>query len=135
MKNLLATSLLSVLLNGGDESKKLLEILQSKLESNQRFYATSFSLLEILQTKKWMSFEDRREFLQQSGILCEEIYPVTKEDIRLYSDLIAGRTLEKGLELIELAVSINRGMDALLVYGSSLESERGVRIIDLKSSA
>ena len=135
MKNLLATSLLSVLLNGGDESKKLLEILQSKLESNQRFYATSFSLLEILQTKKWMSFEDRREFLQQSGILCEEIYPVTKEDIQLYSDLIAGRTLEKGLELIELAVSINRGMDALLVYGSSLESERGVRIIDLKSSA
>lgn len=130
MKHLISVSVLKTILQPNEEGAKLVSILEGYLQRNEKFYATALSLFEVLQNKPWQSGTDQKEFLNQSGVLCEEIFPVTKEDLALYSQIISERK-NSGLDTIELSVAVNRGMDSILVWKSDMDSSKWLTIKDL----
>ncbi|MCC5814880.1 MAG: hypothetical protein JJT78_08995 [Leptospira sp.] len=129
MKHLLTVSVLNTILQPNEEGARLVKILESFLHKNEKFYATALSIFEVLQEKPWESGTDQKDFLNQSGILCEEIFPVTKDDLTLYSQLCT--EYKAGLETIELAVAVNRGMESLLVWKVDPMQSKWLSIRDL----
>lgn len=133
MKQLISLSILKTLLVPGDESKFLLKKMESSLQENHKFYTTAISLFEIIQNKILTSEEDQKEFLNQSGILCEEIFPVTNDDLKLYSQ-ISTEISGVGMEALEICVAINRGMDSVFTWQSTVNPSKWIKIIDLSKA-
>jgi hypothetical protein len=132
MKYLISYPVLHAILVGGPETTDLLQTLEKMLQDGNRFYATAISLFEIIQGRHLSSPEDQREFLNQSGILCDEIFPVTKDDLALYSRSNSGFQ-SAGMEGLELSVAVNRGLDGFLSWESKLSNQNWMKVIDLKS--
>jgi hypothetical protein len=130
VKYLLAQSILHTLLKADDESQLLLEKLESTLSENHKFYMSAVSIFEIIQSDSLVDKVDQKEFLNQSGILCDEIYPITKDDLNLYPNLSA-QLNRSGLEVIETCVAIHQGMDSILTWKSSLPSTEWMKVKDL----
>lgn len=130
MKYLLTVSVLKAILNPQKDERPIVDSLEALLENNDKFFTTALSIFEVLENSEWESGVDRKEFLHQTGILCEEIFPVSKEDLTLYSNL--SHELESyGLEIVELSVAINRGIETLLVYESKLIQNHWIEVKDL----
>lgn len=130
MKYLLAQSILHTLLKADDESKQLLEKLETTLNESHKFYMSAVSIFEIIQSDSLSDKVDQKEFLNQSGILCDEIFPVTKEDLTLYPNL-AAQLENTGIEVIEACVAIHQGMDSILTWKTNLPSTEWMKIKDL----
>ncbi|NCN10320.1 MAG: hypothetical protein GW938_10795 [Leptospira sp.] len=130
MKHLISVSILKSLLNSDDNSKVLLKKLESSIQDHHKFHTTALSLFEIIQGKSLSNQNDQKEFLNQSGILCDEIFPVTNDDLKLYSQ-ISSDLGGQGLEGIEICVAINRGMDSIITWKGQAKPSKWMKIIDL----
>ncbi|WCL48441.1 hypothetical protein [Leptospira sp. GIMC2001] len=130
MNHLLAYSTLTALMLADDSSKKLLTQLEDYIQKNHKFFVTAISIFEVIQGKISGSPEDQKEFLNQSGILCDEIYPINKDDLNLYAKLSAQLNMQ-GLEVLELCVAINRNMETILCWKSKIPEQSWIKIIDL----
>lgn len=130
MKNyLISSSLLNQLIQGKNEA--LLKYLENLTSQDNRFFTTALSLFEIIQVMDWGSREEQKEFLSQSGILCQEVFPITQEDLDTYIKTTSDPKGWKGLEWIEVCVGLNRRMDALLVFNSNIQPNPWIEVIDL----
>jgi uncharacterized protein involved in tolerance to divalent cations len=133
MKQLISLSILKTLLVTGEESKFLLKQLETSIQENHKFYTTAISLFEIIQDKILPTEDDQKEFLNQSGILCDEIFPVTNDDLKLYSQ-IASEMGGMGMEALEICVAINRGMDSVFTWKGTSNPGKWIKIIDLSKA-
>jgi hypothetical protein len=130
MKQLISLTILKTLLVPGEESKFLLKQLEKSIQDNHKFYTTAISLFEIIQDKILTTEEDQKEFLNQSGILCDEIFPITNDDLKLYSQ-ISNEVSGVGMEALEICVAINRGMDSVFTWKGNAKPGKWIKIIDL----
>lgn len=129
MKIFLSLSILNQVLTKNETSERLVHKLEEFLNNHDKYYTSALSLFEVMDKKEWLNHEDKQELLNQSGILCEEIYPVTQDDLQLYNKL--GKEInQSGLFVIELALAINRGMDVIFTWDNRTES-KWIRIQDL----
>jgi hypothetical protein len=88
--------------------------------------------VEIIQGKTFANEKDQKEYLNQSGILYDEIFPVTNDDLKLYSQISQDLGGE-GLEGIEICVAINKNMDSLITWKGQTKPSKWMKVIDLSS--
>jgi len=132
MKHLISVSILKTLLSSNSESNALYKRLESYIQNNHKLYSTALSIFEIIQGKTFANEKDQKEYLNQSGILYDEIFPVTNDDLKLYSQISQDLGGE-GLEGIEICVAINKNMDSLITWKGQTKPSKWMKVIDLSS--
>lgn len=132
MKHLISVSILKTLLSSNSDSNALYKRLESYIQSNHKLYSTALSIFEIIQGKTFANEKDQKEYLNQSGILYDEIFPVTNDDLKLYSQISQDLGGE-GLEGIEICVAINKNMDSLITWKGQTKPSKWMKVIDLSS--
>lgn len=132
MKHLISVSILKTLLSSNSDSNALYKKLESYIQNNHKLYSTALSIFEIIQGKTFANEKDQKEYLNQSGILYDEIFPVTNDDLKLYSQISQDLGGE-GLEGIEICVAINKYMDSLITWKGQTKPSKWMKVIDLSS--
>ncbi|MCZ8238765.1 MAG: hypothetical protein O9346_04305 [Leptospiraceae bacterium] len=132
MKHLISVSILKTLLSSNSDSNALYKRLESYIQNNHKLYSTALSIFEIIQGKTFANEKDQKEYLNQSGILYDEIFPVTNDDLKLYSQISQDLGGE-GLEGIEICVAINKNMDSLITWKGQTKPSKWMKVIDLSS--
>ncbi|MCG9876699.1 MAG: hypothetical protein MH321_18135 [Leptospiraceae bacterium] len=130
MKHLISVSILKTLISSNTDSNALYKKLESYIQNNHKLYSTALSIFEIIQGKTFGNEKDQKEYLNQSGILYDEIFPVTNDDLKLYSQISQDLGAE-GLEGIEICVAINKNMDSLITWKGQTKPSKWMKVIDL----
>ncbi|MCW7475343.1 hypothetical protein EHR04_05710 [Leptospira levettii] len=109
MKVYLSASFLVPLIQS-DKKETLKNLLLTSIDSNTRFFTSTHSIHIVFSNLGVMNVEKKKMILRNLEDLCDQIFPISMDEIR--SELL----LTDGLGLEQVS-ALNEGMDEFYHYG------------------